>query len=345
VSVAESHDAASLASDLDPRDHIDRKAEQELFLELVTFQSPARILTICDRGGRGKSSLLKRLRYNCQNEVKPPVPSCLVELDKLGDPSPFALATAVATGFRLRGEDVGARFAKFKSLNSAREAKNFGPFEDGGASQAAARGPSGRAAVRTMHAGSNIGQQTNIKAENATVNIGAGPEFTEDQEQRAKEACVEAFFDDLRSICASRAMVLMLDGWERCNSTLSRWIVDRLLADHVLHPTLEMRPKRLAVVIAGRPYVPAQIPFGWRTDELREFFDSEDDFAATVRSVRSLSEWDNDHIREFMVLNGCPEPTVGQIVAIRELLAAGGSLVEVGSVIGTFFKRAAGVDG
>src|SRR5438034_262956 len=99
--------------DLNPIDHIDRNAEQELFRTLVSFKTPARILTICDQGGRGKSSLLKRLTYNCEHEEKPSVPSCLLELDKVTDPSPFAFAFAVATGFAVRGENFRERFAKF----------------------------------------------------------------------------------------------------------------------------------------------------------------------------------------------------------------------------------------
>jgi hypothetical protein len=324
--------------DLRPQDHIDRKAEQELFHDLVTYQSRARILTICDHGGRGKSSLLKRLRYNCQHEIKPSVPSCLLELDKLAerDPSPFAFALAVATGFSVRGDNVPKRFAKFNSLNDARMAKDFTPFEDG-SSTFRSRDPRvmARAEATTMYGGENIG----VKVEHAdTVQPAALPDFTEDQEQRARERCVEALFDDLRSICATRPMVLLLDGWERCNLSLRDWIFEEVLGNHVLHLDTNLRPDKLAVVIAGRPHVPGKTPYGLRNDELRPLFDSDEDFSATVLSIKSLSEWESEHIREFMEVNGCPEPTEGQVNVIRELLSKGRSLEKIVSLIDDHFR-------
>jgi hypothetical protein len=82
----------------DPRDLIDREAEQELFQVLVSFTSPARMLTICDKGGRGKSSLLKSLQYNCRYKIKPAVPACLIELDHLEEPSLFVFVAKVVEG-------------------------------------------------------------------------------------------------------------------------------------------------------------------------------------------------------------------------------------------------------
>jgi hypothetical protein len=344
MSLAESFDAASLTKDLDPRDLIDRNAEQELFRGLVTYQTAARILMICDGGGRGKSSLLKRLRYNCEHEIKPAVLSCLLEIDKLGerDPSPFAFARAVVEGFTVRSAEVGARFGKFNTLNGARIQRSLTPFEDGGG-ELIATDPRlvGRALTGTMSGGKTIGVEYNVEHAD-TVQLPGRPEFTEDQEQRARERCVEALFDDLRSICAEHPLVLMLDGWERCNLTLREWIVSRVLASHVLHLNKEMRPTKLAVVIAGRPHVPRETPFGLRTDEFRQFFDSDDDFSEMVLSIRSLSEWESEHIREFMVLNGCPEPTEAQVTVIREMLSAGESLEKIVTLIDLLRPRRAG---
>ncbi|MEK7728578.1 MAG: hypothetical protein AAB354_09205, partial [candidate division KSB1 bacterium] len=44
----------------DPTKFIDREFESELFEELLKFESPARILTICDKGGMGKRQLLEK---------------------------------------------------------------------------------------------------------------------------------------------------------------------------------------------------------------------------------------------------------------------------------------------
>src|SRR4051794_24439970 len=197
---------------LNPRDHIDRKGEQELFRGVVTYQSRARILTICDQGGRGKSSLLKRLVYNCGGGIRPPIPSCFIELDKLSDrdPSPFGVALAMVAGFVVPGEKVAKRFAKFNGLDAARIAKDFTPFDDGGGT-GRSRGPRMLAVAR---AGTNYGENIGMKIEHAERVEVANPDFTDAQEQRARERCVEALFDDLRTICATHPMVLLLDAWE-----------------------------------------------------------------------------------------------------------------------------------
>ena len=197
--VAESPDAAQLAQEFNPKDHVDRTAEQDLFRELVTFESSARILVICDGGGQGKSSLLKRFTFNCSKQDKPYIPSYLVELDKIEAPSPFEFASALVSGFYVRGEEkVRLRFANFNRLDSARTAKDFTPFEDDGETRRTASANSGRAYATTIHGGGqNIGVQNNFGPV-GTVNVMGVPQFTEDQERRARDVCAEALFDDVR---------------------------------------------------------------------------------------------------------------------------------------------------
>jgi hypothetical protein len=321
--------------DLRPQDHIDRTAEQELFRDLATYQTPARILTICDQGGRGKSSLLKRLRYNCQHEIKPAVPCCLLELDKLADrgPSEFNFAESVVDGFIVRGEDVSKRFAKFNQLNDARLAKDFTPFEDDSRT-VRTRDPRliGRSDV-TRNLGTSIG--VNVEGDYIQAAV---PDFTEDQDKRARDRCVDALFDDLRSICATRPMVLMLDGWERCDLSLRDWIMEEMLSNHVFNPDAGLRPDKLAVVIAGRPHMPGKSPYGLRDDEFRALFDSDADFAECVLSIKSLSKWESEHIREFMVINGYSEPTEDDVNFIRGLLLRGRSLEKIVSLIEDYLR-------
>lgn len=334
--------AGSTMRDLRPQDHIDRKAEQELFSNLTTYQSPARILTVCDQGGRGKSSLLKRLRYNCQYEIKPPVPCCLLELDKLGDrdPSAFNFATNVVDGFFVRGENVPRLFAKFNQLNDARMAKNFRPFEDDSRS-VRTRDPRvmGRSVVTTMTGGTSIGVHVE-----GDYNEAAVPDFTEDQEKRARDRCIDALFDDLRSICATRPMVLMLDSWERCNLPLRDWIIEEMLGNHVLNLDAGLRPDKLAIVIAGRPYMPGQSPYGLRDDEFSTLFDSAVDFAECVLSIKSLSKWESEHIRKFMVINGYTEPTEDDVNFIRGLLLRGRSLEKIVTLIEDYLRPSQAAD-
>jgi hypothetical protein len=315
--------------DLRPEDHIDRVAEQELFSNLTTYQTPARILMICDQGGQGKSSLLKRLRYNCQYKIKPSVACCLLELDKLGDPSPFAFVREVVNGSSGRGENIPSLFAKFNHLNGARMAKDFTPFED---DSRTFRTRDPRLIGIATVGGSNFGTNIGINVEGDYIAPGAA-EFTEEQDKRARDRCVDAMFDDLRSICATRPMVLLLDSWERCNLSLRDWIFEEMLGNHVLSLDVNLRPDKLAIVIAGRPYVPGQAQYGLRHDEFRGLFDTDEDFAECVLSIKSLSEWESEHIRTFMVINGYPEPTEDDVNYIRGLLRKGKSLEKIVSLI------------
>jgi hypothetical protein len=312
--------------DLHPLDHIDRDDEQQMFRDLVTYASQARILTICDPGERGKSSLLKRLRFNCERKIEPPIPSCLLELDKLPQEeiSPFGFASRVARGFTLRGEDPTTRFEKFNSLCDA-FAEDSTPFDDGGRTVRS----SGPRALAGAHAGTIFGgRNIGLQVEHAeTVQLAVVRDFTEQQKQR----CVEALFDDLRTICAASPMVLLLDGWENCNLDLRAWIVDEVLANHVLHPDAGRRPDKLAVVIAGRPYEPAAMQHGLRTDELVELAD-----AATVLSISSLSPWNAEHIRRFMELNGYPEASEAEVASVREKFDKGVSFWKIQHLIDAF---------
>jgi hypothetical protein len=313
-------------SKLNPRDHIDRHAEQELFRQLASFDSAARMLTICDRGGLGKSSLLKRLRYNCQREFRPPVPACLIELDKLQDPSHFAFVSGIVE------ELSSVRFAKFNEFDNARVFKIAAAFEDSGDYRS--RGLDIRASARagTVAPGGLSAGVAVQHAERVDLS-GERPEFTEEQERRARLRCVEAFFDDLRTICAAQPIVLLLDAWERCNIKLRDWILDELLGNHVLHPDSSLRPDKLGIVIAGRPYHPSSTPEGLRPDELRPFFDSQAELEACVLSIASLSEWDEEHISEFLALNGLDEPSQEDIFFIKFKLRKGWSLEKIVDII------------
>ncbi len=55
----------------DHRRFIDREFEQELFEELLRFSDEARLLTIGDRGGMGKSQLLQMFQYRCRTASRP----------------------------------------------------------------------------------------------------------------------------------------------------------------------------------------------------------------------------------------------------------------------------------
>lgn len=316
----------------DPRDLIDCTAEQDLFKQILPEAgkdnaTSARVLTICAEGGAGKSALLERLLYNCRYVVSPRAVGCLIDLDQLKDPAPFFFVSAFYDGLKeIPGGNVKDLFVNFKRLNDARtrwDLSVFGAQDDGrngggmtGTAQAGFLGPGARSA------GISIDQISHI--DNNYMYQSQRQQFTEEQERWAREKCVEAFFEDLRAVCAVQTIVILLDTWERCNLGLRDWLLDVFLGIHCLNPDLALRPPRLSIVIAGQPYGAGR-PYGLRENELEHLFRSPEEFKAMVKGRPSLSEWGRDHIRQFVMQNnGGEEPSELVVDLIQDRMQKGG---------------------
>lgn len=280
--------------ELDPRDMIDRVAEQELFAELISLASPARMLVINDKLGRGKTTLLQRLQYNCKYEIKPAVPVCLVDLKDLKDSpeaSPLAFVDRIIAGLK-----IDDKFPKFIKLNNARLRKDPIFFDT---------------------QGEQGGQSAGILIEEAA------------QEAIAQKKCVGAFFEDLCVLCASQPVAILLDHWEKCNHNLQEWIRDTFMKEHCFGPNRNLRPTRLAIVVAGNSHDQAKENFGVRLDELAELFNNQQEYNETVRSIRSLSEWDENHVREFLKQHGYDNVSNEDINMFRDCLKRGKTLRQI----------------
>jgi hypothetical protein len=274
---------------LDPRDTIDRETEQELFAGLVSFKTPARMLVISDTVDRGKSTLLRRLEYNCKWVINPPVSACLVDLSQLKDPSPFGFIEEV-----VKGLNIEQRYSKFISLNRARAAKNFSRFDTPYAAI------HGEVTVKDGAEGTAYG-----------INI---------------EQAVEAFFDHLRVLCATQPIVILLDHWEKCYYQLRDWIKATFLQKHCFHPNKNLRPAKLAIVLAGNSYDKAKERFGIRELEFVDLFKHEQEYKETVLLIGILSEWDSVHVREFLKQHGHDKLSDADIDMICDLLKRGYTL-------------------
>lgn len=309
---------AEQKQEFDPKDLIDRKAEQEQFTDLVSFTSAARMLTICDKGGKGKSSLLKRLEYNCRYEMRPPIPVCLIELDKMEDPSAFRFIEEVVE--RLKKGKNKVEFPKFEDLNEARMAKNYAPFDKSNYRNRS--NMTGRAEVKgPMESGAvAAGIYYNVNADSVSIPI---TEFSAEQEQSAQQKCIEAFFEDLRALCATRPIVLLFDTWERCNLEIRKWIIEELLENHCFNSKKSLRPAKFAIVLASRPYHPVKERSGLRDDEFTRLFTDEQECAATILSKKSLSTWEPEHVKEFLKQNSYPNASDDEIDFICNKLKAG----------------------
>jgi hypothetical protein len=255
--------------------------EQELFDELLKFQDDSRLLTIRDAGGRGKSSLLKMLEYKCIWRHDPPTPVSLVSLDQLPDNHPFILV------YDIRDKLSTLRFTEFDRLNAARVSRDFSKFS----------APSGPVEGRVHASGASMGgsamvagvgmQQQGEKIQNI---FSGGSDWSAEQEDVARRACVEAFFEDLKRICSEQKLVVLLDSWERSNTRLQEWILSDLVLPHLFN--IENRPQRFVLVLAGR-----ELPdFEVRLGEAR--------YQRLVKSIESLGMWEENHVKAFLQAHG-----------------------------------------
>jgi len=325
-------------AELDPRDHCDRAGEQAIFRELMEFKSATRLMTISDIGRSGKSSLLRRLQHNCKEELKPSVPSSLVELNLLGQTeesalaqTPFAFVRSVIYAFKHRIDTPQALFPAFHALKDAVEKglESAAVQENAPAAKHddAPVAPSGIAGSGTASAKVNEGQVIGVKnvdqeiRANVVIIQNGRSGLTPDQERRIHEQYIEAFFADLRATTLQRPLAILLDGWEQCNQDLRDWIRDELLGRNLFYPDHAQRPSQLLVVIAARPhgYKRGEHPRGLRSDEFASLFDSQGEFAQAVYRIESLSrEWDDDTIQAFVRNLGYPPLEASDLSFFRD---------------------------
>ncbi|MCI0338276.1 MAG: hypothetical protein L0226_11905 [Acidobacteria bacterium] len=265
-----------------PEKLIDRDAEQEIFEKLLKHEDDARLLTICDAGGHGKSELLKRLQYNCIYRFNTPV--SLIELQNLDSTSPFELISKIRGA--LRGDFSNLKFDGYDEFNNARrdqDSSKFGAYSGSVVGSVPAQGA-------TIGGSGNIVAGVLVQNPQGPVNLPPivwGPE----KEESARQKCVDAFFEDLKQICREETVVILLDTWERCNTVLQKWVLDTLLRVHCFD--LNRRPERLVLVLAGRT---ENFPdFQIRLDKRYQLL---------VRSIVSFGEWDENHVKDFLSLHG-----------------------------------------
>jgi hypothetical protein len=302
---------AAVQSSFDPSKFIDRLAEQELFGTLLQFKDDARLLTIEDRSGRGKSALMRRLEYNCKWTWE--VPVALVLLDQLDDPTDFGLVSAVHAAL---ANDL--TFNVFEPLYLALARRNEAVFGNPAASRAAQVQGTVYMEGSSTTGGGNIVAGSLVQAPAAIVNPPAA--FNPAEELLARKNCLEAFFTDLKEICQETPIVVLLDAWDRCRSSkLQDWIRDILLRIHCFD--LKKRPAKLVLVLAG-----CDVPdFKGMLGDPR--------YHNLVRSISSLGDWDESHVAQFLELNGHAGVGSTEVKLICEKLKAGWSLQDALNLI------------
>jgi len=285
---------------------IDRVAETELFLRMLAFESESRVLTICDRSGRGKSQLLKALRYPCQYSAQQ-VHAVLLPLHELPERTPHGHVRVLAQ--RLRDDGVG--FPRLDEVDRKAEAlqrreraemaqEAMSSVSGGLNAPGMAVAPEGIAGGTVIMGGVTIVQNSALAA-----NV---PETIRDQ-------ALEAFIQDLSEVGATRPVVLLFDAYEKCGE-LDGWLT-RFLRRTVVDPST--RVEHLIVVLAGQrvPSAGLRLLLG-------------DRFENVVESLDSLSLWGHEHVKAFLDLNdvrGYDDRDVDWIVGALERGVTLGSAV------------------
>ncbi|MEK6336720.1 MAG: hypothetical protein AABM67_17470 [Acidobacteriota bacterium] len=248
-----------------PKEFIDRKAEQDLFKGLMEFNEHARLFAVQDKRGTGKSTLLELLQHQCKFKFYSPVG--FVQLDVPSINSAFVFIETLRNSIGLNEP-----FSRFDGKIAALAGKimvAFAPVDI------------------PINVSGNISAQSNISGGTqigAQVNIASG-EWNEAIHEQARNQCIKAFFEDLKSLYDENPLVVMLDSYDRCSEELKTWIIEEFVLP--LSFNINKRPQRLLIVLSGR--------------ELPDFtLMLEEKYSDLVRASSPLSGWEKEHVNEFL---------------------------------------------
>lgn len=243
---------------------VDRHHEQTLFETIVGCQDEARLLTISDGSGRGKSHLLKLLRIKCQWGPNP-LPVSLVALDQLQHMTTYEFVFIVEAALR----EQGLSFPTFARYETERKWLHGAPI--------------GEVDAGRIESGSKVGGVYLDQGATATF---YGASLPEDVQERLRQDAVLGFIDDLRTLCEHERVVLLIDAYEKCSGQLNQFLPSLLRT----YADPERRIRNLVIVIAGREVPPLQMMFA-------------SDYDRVVRAVEALSVWQREHVERFLELN------------------------------------------
>jgi hypothetical protein len=285
---------------------VDRVEEQAKFYRLIELDDEARLLTLEDGGGQGKSSLLKSLKRDC---VARPTPVSLIALDGLQEHTPLAFVKALREDLR----DFDLPFTEFDAL----EAERFRRTPPADLSTYTGTVDASNA---TVHPGGIVGGLVYNAPEDADARW-----LTADELEILGRKMIQTFFGELAQYCDQELVVVLVDGFEACGETLEEWLLNYFLNWYCFQ--LDRRPQRLAVVVAGR-----------RTPDLS--FLGEDRYGRLVVPIPALSPLEAEHVRELYTSRGV-EPTPEEVVSLGNRLQQGLS-VKVALQIIDLIKQGSG---
>ncbi len=258
-------------------DVVDCEVQANRFEDLLTFSTQRRVLAVSDDGGRGKSTLLKKLRDLCKWHYS--IPVALVPLEDFENcPDELVLVTDIAE--QLRG--MGVQFPAFDRLLRARSFHDVGMF----ARDMYCGGVDGRHAIINK----SIVAGTLYEIENVEQLIKIGPqEWSDEADLQAKRICVEAFLSELFDMAHQRPVVVLFDTVESAHEKLMDWLFLALVNRRIVADA--NGDHKLLMVLAGRELEAL----------LRSRFSDYDSF---FESMPSLGAWRLEDTKRLLEVKG-----------------------------------------
>lgn len=284
---------------LDETKIIDRVAEEEIFARMLQFQTTRRVMIVSDGRGRGKTDLLRKLRYVCSYLQEVPVALVDLEVHRIGEE--FDIAQTIRK--QLAQGEVEVEFKGFDDLDQARSLGDKTHFMGRLKSVEGTVDLSGATV-----SGQAIIAGTMFKVEH-TDNVSLPP-WTDETERYARALCVEALFQDLHAYSQDKALVLLFDAVDRADETMRRWVLLDVLRRRFLG---EAANRRIVLVLAG---VGLDSMLAGLKPEQRE----------CLEPVATLSEWDLEHVARFLDVHGYPNLSDSDVQLIHNFIASGKSL-------------------
>ena len=283
---------------IDPLQFVDRDEERRLFDDLVKRCDDARVLTVRDGSGMGKSQLLGYFYTVCSFTLR--IPVSLTALEDVPDRSQFELVRKVALDL---GHD---RCPLFAEADHARvwDKPEFFATPRGGVRGAGAE-IGGHAVVANRIETVLTGTTQHIYVQPART------EWTPQREEDARRRCVNAFFEDLRKLTTQETTVLIFDAYDKAGG-LAAWIAGELLSKHIFDPS--SRCEGLVVVVAGQ-----QVP------PLRGLL--QDRYDVLVRAIDPLSPFEAPDVEKLLRLRNL-SPTPDLVNKMIKLLRAGVPIID-----------------
>jgi hypothetical protein len=268
-------------------------------------------MIVCDKRGRGKTDLLRKLQYQCEWVFEPTVAVALFDFENRGVTTVIDILDSLAE--QLAAADVPVNLSRFDDMSRARALGDTGQFVKAWGSVKGSIDASGAQLSGEAQAAGVI---QNIHIQHAE-NVGF-PAWSDKIDGYARRLCQEIFFTDLFAAATNQPIVLLLDTIDAADTDLRRWLLRDLLKRRLLSG---WEQHRLLVILAGTD-----------VDELLQPLTAEQ--RACIEPAPTLANWELEQVRAFLTVHGCADLADAQLEVVRGAIAAGMSLVKAIALAG-----------